>query len=221
MVGRGLSRRLDAFDVALDAVLGAAHTAGCSLNDAFLASVAGGMRRYHQRHGTDIERMRVTMPISIRRPGDPLGSNRFIPARVILPVGTADPGERMREIGVLAGGWRDDPALRFTDPLAAVLDRLPAVATTTLFGSMLKGVDLVATNIPGFTEPAYLAGAEIVRHYAFGPPSGAAFSVALMSHLDQCCIGINADTVAVPDPELLGECMRDGFDEVVSVGGSR
>jgi WS/DGAT/MGAT family acyltransferase len=219
MIGRGLSRRLDAFDVPLADLRRAAHAAGCSLNDAFLASVAGGMRRYHRRHGTDIERMRVTMPISIRRPGDPLGSNRFIPARVILPVATPDPADRMREIGVLAGGWRDDPALRLTDPLAAVLDRLPAVATTTLFGSMLKGVDLVATNIPGFTEPAFLAGAEVVRHYAFGPPSGAAFSVALMSHLDHCCIGINADTVAVPDADVLGTCMRDGFDEVLTVGG--
>jgi diacylglycerol O-acyltransferase len=220
MVGRGLSRRLDAFDVPLDALLGAAHAAGCTLNDAFLASVAGGVRAYHQRHGADIDRVRVTMPISIRRADDPLGSNRFIPARVILPVATADPRERMRELGALAGGWRDDPALRLTDPLAALLDRLPAVATTSLFGSMLKGVDLVATNIPGFTEPAYLAGAEIVRSYAFGPPSGAAFSVALLSHLDQCCIGINADTVAVPDPDVLGQCLRAGFDEVLTVGGA-
>jgi diacylglycerol O-acyltransferase len=125
----------------------------------------------------------------------------------------------MRELGALAGGWRDDPALHFTDTLAAVLDRLPAVATTSLFGSMLKGVDLVATNIPGLSEPAYLAGAEVVREYAFGPPSGAAFSAALLSHLDQCCIGINADTVAVPDPDVLSDCIRAGFDEVLTVGG--
>jgi diacylglycerol O-acyltransferase len=219
MTARGLSRRLDAFDVPLDDLRGAAHAAGCSLNDAFLASVAGGVRRYHEHHGAVIDSVRVTMPISIRRRGDPLGSNRFIPARVVLPVSTADPRDRMRELGALAGGWRDDPALHFTDTLAAVLDRLPAVATTSLFGSMLKGVDLVATNIPGLSEPAYLAGAEVVREYAFGPPSGAAFSAALLSHLDQCCIGINADTVAVPDPDVLSDCIRAGFDEVLTVGG--
>jgi hypothetical protein len=39
-----------------------------------------------------------------------------------------------------------------------------------------------------------------------------------MSHVDQCCIGINADTSAVPDPEVLTSCIRGGFDEVLAVG---
>ena len=218
MTERGLSRRLDAFDIPLDPLLAAAHAADSSLNDAFLASVAGGMHRYHDRHDAPVSALRVTMPINIRRPGDPPGSNRFTPARFTLPVSMVDAGDRMRELGLLARSWRKEPSLSLTDVIAGVLNRLPAYAATSILGSMLKAIDFVATNVPGLQRRAYLAGAEVVRQYAFAPPSGSAFSVALMSHVDHCCIGLNIDTSAVPDPEVLTECLREGFEEVLAIG---
>jgi diacylglycerol O-acyltransferase / wax synthase len=220
MTGRGLSRRLETFDVPLADLLAAAHAAACSLNDAFLAGVAGGMRLYHERHGAPVEFLRVTMPINLRHDDDDLGNNRFTPVRFALPVATVDASERMRQVGELAKKWRREPALPLTDVIAGVLDRLPVVATTTLFGSMLKGVDFVATNVPGLTGRSFLAGAEVIREYAFAPPSGAAFSVALLSHGDSCCIGINADGAAVPDIGVLAECLALGFAEVLEVGGA-
>ncbi len=220
MTGRGMSRRLDSFDVPLDALVGAAHAAEGTLNDAFLAGIAGGMRLYHERHASPVSKLRVTMPISLRRPGDPPGGNRFAPARFVLPISTIDPRARMCELGDLARGWRNEPALPLSNAIAAGLNVLPIRATTSIFGSMLKAVDFVATNVPGLRHRAYLAGAEVVREYAFGPPSGASFSVALLSHLDQCCIGLNIDTRAVPDPDLLTMCIRDGFDEVLTVRGT-
>jgi WS/DGAT/MGAT family acyltransferase len=221
MTHRGLARRLDVFDIPIESMLRAAHGADSSLNDAFLASVAGGMRLYHGRHGARVGSLRVTMPINLRRSGDPAGGNRFTPARFPLPVATSDPAERMRQLGALSRGWRNEPALPLTDVVAGVLNRLPVYATTTIFGSMLKAIDFVATNVPGLQHRAYLAGAEVVREYAFAPPSGSAFSVALLSHVDQCCIGVNTDTLAVPDPEVLTACLREGFDEVLAVGSRR
>jgi hypothetical protein len=102
--------------------------------------------------------------------------------------------------------------------IAGVLNRLPPVASTSILGSMLKAIDFVATNVPGLPSRAYLSGAEVVRQYAFAPPSGSAFSVALMSHVDTCCIGINIDTSAVPDPDVLTACLREGFEEVLVTG---
>lgn len=218
MTERGLSRRFDAFDIPLDAIRAAAHVAGGSLNDAFLAAIAGGMRRYHEQHGAPVAALRVTMPINLRRPGDPAGSNRFTPARFTLPVATVDAAARMGELGQLARAWRKEPSLPLTDVIAGVLNRLPGAAATAVLASMLKAIDFVATNVPGLQQPAFLAGALVERQYAFAPTSGAAFSVALVSHVDQCCLGINADTSAVPDPELLTACLREGFDEVLSIG---
>ena len=218
MTQRGLSRRFDTFDVPIEAMKAAAHAADSSLNDAFLAGVAGGMRRYHERHGAPVDALRVTMPINMRRAGDPPGSNRFSPARFTLPVATVDAGARMRQLGLLARGWRKEPSLPLTDVIAGALIRLPAVAATSILGSMLKAIDFVATNVPGQRRRTYLAGAEVVREYAFAPASGSAFSVALMSHVDHCCIGINADTSAVPDPEVLTACVVEGFEEVLAIG---
>ena len=218
MTERGLSRRLDSFDIPIAQLRDAAHTAGGTVNDAFLAAIAGGMRRYHDRHGAQVDQLRVTMPISIRKSGDRAGSNRFVPARFKMPTSALPAGDRMRELGILAKGWRHEPALPLADAIAAVLIRLPRAATVSVFGGMLKAIDFVATNIPGLQARAYLAGAEVIREYAFAPPSGAALSIALLSHLDQCCIGVNVDTAAVPDPEVLTMCLREGFADVVAAG---
>jgi diacylglycerol O-acyltransferase / wax synthase len=215
---RSLGRRLEAFDLPLERLRAAADAADGTLNDAFLAAVTGGMRRYHERHGDVPERLRVTMPINRRHGDDELGNNRFTPARFAVPIATADPVARMHELGDLARRWRAEPALPFTEVIAGALNRLPTGATTSIFGAMLKAIDFVATNIPGIPERTYLAGAEVVREFAFAPPSGSACSVALLSHHDRCCIGITIDTAAVPDPEVLAECIRSGFDEVTAVG---
>mgnify|MGYP000721066114 CR=1 FL=1 len=127
------------------------------------AGVAGGMRRYHDLHGAPVTALRVTMPINMRRHGDPAGSNRFTPARFTLPVSEIDAGVRMRDLGQLARGWRKEPSLPLTDVIAGVLNRLPQVASTTILGSMLKAIDFVATNVPGLTERCFLAAAEVVR----------------------------------------------------------
>jgi hypothetical protein len=81
---------------------------------------------------------------------------------------------------------------------------------------MLKCCDLVATNVPGASVPVYSAGARVERLYAFAPPSGAAMNIGLISHCDVCCIGIVVDTTAVPDADVLVQCLQEGFDDVLS-----
>jgi diacylglycerol O-acyltransferase / wax synthase len=82
-------------------------------------------------------------------------------------------------------------------------------------------MDVDVVDVPGLRHPARLAGARLERLWAFAPPTGAALSVTLLSHLDVACIGVAADTAAVDDPELLAECLRRGFDEVVAAGGDQ
>lgn len=221
MVGRGLSRHLDTFDVPLADLLAAAHAAESTLNDAFLASITDGLRRYHERRGSPVTALRVTMPINLRRPGDTFGNNRFVPARLAIPIDALDARQRMQRMGALSRRWRGEPALPMSNVIAGALNRLPVALTTSIFGGMLKAIDFVATNVPGLPHRVYLAGAEVTHEYAFAPPSGAAFSVALLSHGDQCCIGINIDTTAVPDADELIACLREGFDDVLSVGSQQ
>jgi WS/DGAT/MGAT family acyltransferase len=215
MTGRSLDRHLDLFEVGKADLKRAGAAVGSTLNDAFVASVTGGLRRYHELHGAPVDELRVTMPISLRRPGDPTGGNRITLERFAVPVGEADPGARVRVTGWRCRTARYEEALPLTDVVAGFLNLLPS----GVIGSMLKHVDFVASDVPGVSVPIYLAGAAVTGYYAFGPTTGAAVNVTLVTYQGTCCVGCTIDTAAVPDPEKLTACLRDGFDEVLALGG--
>jgi len=217
MTGRSLSMRFATLEVPIADLKAAAKLGDGRLNDAFVAAVAGGLRLYHRRHGSSVRTLRMTMPINIRAEGSTEGGgNRFVPARFPFPIDVEDPVERIRGLHELLLRQRAEPALALTDPLAGLLRRLPTSVTTGVFGSMLKGIDVVTSNVPGVPMPVYLAGARMEAQYAFGPISGAAANVVLLSYVDQALIGINADPAAVGDPDDFVDCIRAGFDEVVA-----
>ncbi|HEY3095769.1 MAG TPA: wax ester/triacylglycerol synthase family O-acyltransferase [Acidimicrobiia bacterium] len=218
MGARSLARRLGTLDVPLDDLKRAAKAAGGSLNDAFVTAVVGGLERYHDRHGFAPDTLRMVMPINVRGATATLGGNHFTPARFLVPLQIADPAERMHTLGQLSRAVRDEPAVALTDTLAMVLNQLPTAATTTFFGAMLKGSDFVTSNVPGSPFPLYVAGAELERLYPFGPLSGTAANITLLSHCGTCCIGINTDAVAVPDTEDFVKSIEAGFGEVLTLG---
>jgi WS/DGAT/MGAT family acyltransferase len=217
MRNRGLGRQLDLFDLPLDDVRRAAKETDGSVNDVFVAAVVGGLQRYHARHGDAPDALRMTLPINLRREGDDAAGNHWAPARFAVPASIADPRERVQAIRALVRRQRAEPFLQLTGPLAGMLNRLPTATTTAIFGGMLKCCDFVATNVQGAPVPVFAGGAKVERLYAFAPPAGAAVNVSLISHCDTCCIGIVTDTTAVPDPGALVECIREGFDELLSL----
>jgi WS/DGAT/MGAT family acyltransferase len=215
--GRSLTRRFLAFDVAFADLRGAAKAVGASLNDAFLAALLGGFRRYHEQLGVPIDTMPIAIPVSVRRPDDPGGGNRIAALRLAGPVGLADPAERMLSIraSVLAG--REEPALEGVTLLAPALARLPGVLTARLAGRMTVSTDLQATNVPGIREEIYLAGARVERLYGMPPLPGLPTMVSLVSHGDVCCIGVNLDPAAVTEADLFARCVAEGLDEVLAL----
>ena len=74
MSGRRPLRHYDQLDVEMAGLVDAAHAVGGTLNDAFLAGIAGGMRRYHEHHFALVDHLVVSMPISVRREGDDIGA---------------------------------------------------------------------------------------------------------------------------------------------------
>jgi diacylglycerol O-acyltransferase len=216
MVERSAIRHLDTLEVRLDDLKRAAAAADGSVNDGFMAAVAGGIARYHERLGASVDDLRVTLPISIRRPGDPPGGNRITLLRFPVPAAGTDTAARIRAIEQVCRAARSERSLRYVEPIAATLNLLPRVAVA----SMLKHVDFLATDIPGFPAPIELLGARVERCVAFGPTVGAAVNCALLSYNGVCGIGISVDSAAVSDPALLTECLREGFEDVLALGGA-
>jgi WS/DGAT/MGAT family acyltransferase len=215
LAGRGLDRYLDVVEVPLAGLRRAAEQVGGTLNDVFLAAVGGALREYHERIGRPISVLQCTMPISLRAEGDTRGGNRFAPAHFALPVDDPDPVARARIAGALTRQWRSEPALPWTEHVATVLDLLPRPLTTRVLGGMLKRPDVDVVNVPGLRRPAYFAGSRVERLWAFAPPTGAAMSMTLLSHVDMCGIGLSCDRDAVTQPELVRTCLESALEEAV------
>lgn len=210
---RSLVRHLAVHEVSLPQLRDAAHRCDAALNDAFVAGVAGGLRRYHEKHGIEVGDLHLTMPISLRTEADPMGGNRITLMRFDVPVGVSDPSQRIKLIHERVARERHERSLPFTQEIAAVLNLMPR----WYIGSVLRHVDFVASDVPGIPVPVYIGGARVLNQYAFGPTIGAAVNVTLLTYVDTCSLGINIDTGAISDYDVFTECLIAGFDEVLAV----
>jgi diacylglycerol O-acyltransferase / wax synthase len=213
----GSGYRLDTFDVSFNDLKAAAKAAGGSVNDAFLAGVLGGVRRYHEKLSLTVESMPIAIPVSLRTDTDPMGANKFAGARFVAPVGEPDPVKRIAAIHRFVADARMEPALGFLDLLAPVLSRLPEIALTRIAGQMTGLSDLQASNLGAIGRPIYLAGARVTRIYPMGPRPGIPAMVAMLTYDGTCCIAVNFDPESIADPEAFSACLREGFDEVVAL----
>ncbi len=212
MTERRPLRDVSYFDVPFAELSAAAHRLDATLNDAFLAGIAGGMRRYHERHLALVDHLRVSMPINVREEGDAPGGNRVTIERFELPVGISDPRRRMERIRQICRTLREDRAIPYASAIAGVLNLLPVDVT----GGMLKHVDLLASNVPGFPTRVFMGGAALESFHVFGATLGSAANVTLMSYDGTCHIGVSTDSGAVTDPDVFRDSLREGFDEVIA-----
>jgi diacylglycerol O-acyltransferase len=212
MRDRRLGRHLELLDVELESLRAAGAVADGTLNDAFVAAIAGGMRLYHQAHCACVSELRVTMPISTRAADADIGGNHVTLVRFDLPVGITDPVARMAAVHEICRRERDEQGLQHSEAVAGALNLLPV----TVSSQMLRHVDLLASNVPGLTSEVYLAGAKVEGFYPFGATLGSAANITLMSYRGTCHVGINTDAGAVPDPEVFRQSLVDGFEEVLA-----
>jgi len=215
MTDRTTARWYDTIELSTGQMHGAASAAGLTLNDLFVAGILRGLSLYHRRHDVRIDNVRALMPVSTRRPEDPLESNRFVPVRMVLPVDLPNARAYLRLVPDVLRKWKHSDALSTSELFSFVLDRLPAPLTTRAMATMLNGVDFVATDIPGPSTEVYFAGAQVEALYAFAPTAGAALNVALVTTADRLNIGLNIDVEAVPDHAVLVTALTEGFAEVL------
>ena len=217
---RGMSWRFVALDVDFADLRAAGKSVGGSFNDAFVASLLGAFRLYHEAMGhpvTGDATLRTSVPVSVRREGDAAGGNRWAPARLAAPMGVADPARRIREVSEQMRAARSEPALESPDVVAPLLARLPGPLLTLVAGGSTQGNDLQASNVPGLRSEAFLCGARIDRVYPFAPLPGCAAMISVVTHGDLCCVGANIDAAAITDREEFARCLAGGFAEVLAL----
>ena len=219
---RSLSWHFDALEVSLDDLKRAGKAAGGSLNDAYIAALLGGLRRYHDELGAPVDSLPMAMPISLRSGDHPMGGNRFAGVALRRAGGRGRPGR----------ADPDDPRVRARRPRRAgdrrarvrrAAAQSPADRRSSPGGTrgQTANLDLQASNVAGLPWEAYIAGAKIERMLPFGPVPGCALMVTLLSYAGTCCIGVNMDAAAVTEPELLMSCLQDGAGRGAGARGVR
>jgi diacylglycerol O-acyltransferase len=211
--GRSAGLNVSFFSVALADVKTAGARTGGTINDAFVAGVAIGVGDHFGAEPDTV--LRIAIPINTRDGSDDVG-NHWTPGRVDLAIGTnRDPDTVVTDVREGVALTRDEPAHQLLTPLAGALRRLPPAASLTLVESMAVGLDLAASNVPGSPIPLYLCGQEVQAVVPFGPLSGCAANVTLMSYAGTAHISVSTDPAAVTDHAGLVRNIEAGMSAVI------
>ena len=211
---RSLKRRMEVLRAPFADTKAAAKRLGGTLNTAFLTAAAEAAGNYHQRMGSPVEELRASMAISTRSEGS--GSNAFSLARMLVPTGEMSIAERFTWIQAAAGAARDSNSTASLETLAAVASALPTSMITRLARQQAQTVDFATSNVRAAPVPLYVAGAEILQNYAVGPLAGVAYNLTLLSYNHSLDMGVNIDTAAITEPDLLRECLEKAFKDLIA-----
>jgi WS/DGAT/MGAT family acyltransferase len=216
MATRSNELRLDVRAVELEALRVAGKSVGGSLNDAFVSLVLDAVHRYHVTQGAACDMVRVHMPINVRQlTHERRGGNQFVPARTVMALGGGDVRQRLRRVSAHLAELRAEPALPHLNTISAAIRRLGVAISRRIIGGMLKGVDVLASNVPGPPCPVFLAGQRVEEFYAFGPPCGAALNVTLFSYDGVVHLGVTTDASGVTAREHFLMCLDEAIAEMI------
>jgi diacylglycerol O-acyltransferase / wax synthase len=212
---------LDVKALPFDTLRSAGKQAGGSINDAFISLVLDTLDRYHQRHGATCDKVRIHMPINIRNAttADRAG-NQFVPARFVIDVGGNETEGRLRRVSEHLAAVRQEPALPWINTVSAAIQRLGVPISRRIVGGMMKGVDVLASNVAGPQCPIYLAGVHVEEFYAFGPPAGAALNITLFSYDNTIHLGVTSDAAAISSRQRLMQCLDEAIVEIETLASS-
>ncbi len=180
---------------------------GASINDVLLTAMAGGLRRYLLGRGERVDRVsfRAAMPVNLRGLDEMAAlGNRFGLVFLSIPVGIADPVERLAELRRLSKKLRlsTEPVVVFW--ILRLLGKLPHFLQRLVVTIFATKTTAVMTNVPGPREELYLADVPIRDIFFWVPQSGrVGLGISIFSYNGHVRMGIGTDAGLVPDPERI------------------
>lgn len=216
---RSLSTRTEAIEMRLGDLHRTARAVEGSINDAYLAGLCGALRCYHEVLGGPINSLPIAVPVNLRAEADPASGNRFAGVNLAAQIGVADPAVRIQKIRKQMIQRREEAAIDVIDAVAPLLALLPDAALGAVSGSLVAS-DVQASNVPNWLGDTYIAVVKVLRQCGIGPSPGVASMVVLISRGD-AAVTARYGRSAIAHPELLGQCLGRGFDEVLALAPGR
>lgn len=195
---------------------------GGTVNDVVLAITAGALRAWLMTRGESVGNrttIRAMVPVSVRDESAIAGGNRVAAFLVDLPVGEPDPVVRLQRISFDMAQHKESGQMLGAEAIIAVAGFAPPTLHSlgARLGSDLskRAYNLVITNVPGPQFPLYAGGALMLAAYPVVPlAKGQAVSFGLTSYNGGVYFGLNADRDAMPDVDVLAQCLLDATEEL-------
>ncbi len=190
---------------------------GGTINDTLICAIAGGLRRYLVQYGAPVDGLnfRAAIPVNLRELEDThtLG-NKFGLVFLSLPVGIADPEERLTELRKRMDRLKGSKEAPLFFGLLKALGHVPPKLQTPIVRLLANKITAVMSNVPGPAKPLYFAGQEVDNMMFFVPQAGrVALGISLFSYNGTILVGVNTDEGLIPDPEQI----IDGFNQEFAV----
>ena len=204
--------------IALDDVKAIGKALNCSINDVLLSCVAGALGGYLRSQGDDPtgQEIRAMIPVNLRPMEEAwkLG-NRFGLVPLVLPIGVANPIERVYEVrkrmNALKGSTQ--PLLAFA--MLAVAGLLVKPAQDALLNLFGRKTTAVMTNVPGPKEALTLCGSRVTQCMFWVPQSGnIGLGVSILSYGGGVQFGVITDTTLCPEPQQIIDAFAPEFNQL-------
>jgi diacylglycerol O-acyltransferase / wax synthase len=202
---------------------------GGTVNDVILATVTGGLRSWLMTRAESLrasKALRAMVPMSVID-GDlePTSLGSQVAGHLLnLPVGEPSPVVRLHQVSYALKAHRDTGRAVAADRLAGVAGFAPttfhALGGRVAAAEARRAFDIVITNVPGPQFPLYAAGARMLESYPVPPLlPGQALAIGVTSYDGAVYFGLTGDRDAVPDLDVLGQCLGEALEELVDTAG--
>jgi WS/DGAT/MGAT family acyltransferase len=203
----------------LDQVKAIGHRLGATVNDVLLTAVAGGLRRYLDRHPGQKPNLEIhaMVPVNLRPPerADDLG-NRFGLVYLALPVPVASPLARLGLIKERMDALKHSPEPLVSFQLLSALGLAPREVAGPLINLFGSKATAVMTNVIGPKRPIYFCGRQVQDLMFWVPQSGRmGLGVSILSYDGRVRVGVATDGGLVSDPEGIAEAFDAELDGLV------
>ena len=223
----GPHRRWSWASATLEEVKTIRNAFGGTVNDVVLAVVTRGFRDLLLERGEEVEGrvVRSLVPVSVRTEAESgVYNNRVSALFPGLPVGVADPLERLEAIRVQMDGFKDSRQAVAGEVLTHLSGFAPALlldlAARLAIRYEQRFIQTVTTNVPGPQFPLYVGGRQMVYAYPYVPIAATVrIGIAIFSYLGRLSFGVTADFDTVPDLDVLTAGIEAGLTELVELAG--
>ena len=207
--------------IPLDEVKAIGKALNCSVNDVLLGCVAGAIGAYLQSLGDDTQgkEIRAMVPINLRPMEDAwkLG-NRFGLVPLVLPIGCANPVERVFIVRSRMNNLKGSLQPLLTFGLLSVAGLLVKPAQDALLSLFGRKTTAVMTNVPGPATKLQVCGSTLEQTMFWVPQTGTVgLGVSILSYGGGVQFGVIADTTLCPEPQRIIDVFEPEFRRLLTL----